>query len=359
MICRTAAVLAKLYGANAERPARAFETGGETMRTKRTSWTGHFMGRALAAMAVIAMAAPAAANPPMWAAAWPDTDFTKHAVDWGEIKWGGVPKDGIRSIDKPRFVGVSEAANLADTEPVIGLVIDGDARAYPLGVLTRHEIVNDTVGGVPVAVTYCPLCNSAVVFDRRLDGRVLEFGVSGFLRNSDLIMYDRQTESWWQQFVGEAIVGDLTGELLDLVPARVESFGRFRSRAPKGRVLDPRGYGINPYAYYDTRDTPYGFFTGPFPEGIEPMVRVVVVDGEAWSLPLLRQQGRITWGELVLTWEAGQNSALDARRIAEGRDVGNVVVRRVKDGQAEDAVYDVTFAFVYHAFHPDRAIRTR
>ena len=114
-------------------------------------------------------------------------------------------------------------------------------------------------------MTYCPLCNTAVVFDRRVDGRVLEFGVSGFLRNSDLIMYDRQTETWWQQFAGEAIVGELTGTRLEPIPARLESFAHFRERAPDGLVLVPapgmaRGYGINPYERYDSRSHPYEFY---------------------------------------------------------------------------------------------------
>ena len=318
------------------------------------------MGRAtLAFCAVAFLATPAWANPQIWAATWPNTDFSKSSVDFDEILWGGVPKDGIRSIENPRFVAASDVTDLAETEPVIGLIINGDARAYPLGVLTRHEIANDVVGGIPVAVTYCPLCNSAVVFDRRVAGRILEFGVSGNLRNSDLVMYDRQTESWWQQFLGEAIVGEMTGTQLTMIPARLESFAKFKERAPDGKVLDPSGYGVNPYVGYDTRNKPYQFFSGPFPEGIEPMVRVVVVEGEAWSLPLLSAKGEIRQGDLVLTWTPGQNSALDTRRIAEGRDVGNVVVERLRDGRTEDIRYDVTFAFVYHAFHPDGVIHSQ
>jgi hypothetical protein len=137
-----------------------------------------------------------------------------------------------------------------------------------------HEIVNDVVGGVPVSVTFCPLCNTAVVFDRRVDERVLDFGTTGKLRYSDLVMYDRQTESWWQQFLGEAIIGELTGAVLTVVPARIESFARFRARAPEGRVLVPnspalRRYGANPYAGYDTSARPRFYFGEP-PAGIAP-----------------------------------------------------------------------------------------
>ncbi len=300
------------------------------------------------------------ANPEYWAREWPTTDFSKHSVDLGEIMSGGPPKDGIRSIENPKFASVSNVDDLADTVPVIGLLINGDARAYPLGILTQHEIVNDVVGGVPVTVTFCPLCNSAIVFERTLDGRVLEFGTTGKLRNSDLVMYDRQTESWWQQFLGEGIVGEMTGKRLKMVPSRMESFARFRARAPKGQVMvSPsalRRYGLNPYTGYDSRHGPYPFFTGDMPPDVPAMMRVVVVDGEAWTLTLLRKKERVRKGDIEISWVAGQNSALDTRQISEGRDVGNVVVRRVTDGKAEDLVHDVTFAFVYHAFYPQGVI---
>lgn len=308
-------------------------------------------------------AGQAAANPARWAAEWPNTDFSKTAVNLKEIMSGGPPKDGIPSIDDPKFVPAAADKEIADSEPVIGLVVGGQARAYPLRILTWHEIVNDEIAGVPVTITYCPLCNSAIAFDRRIDGRVLDFGTTGKLRNSDLVMYDRQTESWWQQFLGEAIVGTMTGKRLKAIPARLESFANFKKRAPAGHVLVPnqgsmRPYGRNPYRGYDS--SPYPFlFAGELPKGIEPMVRVVVVDGEAWSLPLLRDKGRIAKADLVLSWQPGQASALDADRIRDGRDVGNVVVQRVKDGRTTDVVYDVTFAFVYHAFYPGRSIHVQ
>lgn len=300
------------------------------------------------------------ANPASWSTEWPNTDFRRKSVNLFEIISGGPPKDGIPSIDRPKFVPADQIKDLADTEPVIGLVIGGQARAYPLRILTWHEIVNDELAGVPITVTYCPLCNSAVAFDRRIDGRVLDFGTTGKLRNSDMVMYDRQTESWWQQFLGEGIVGAMTGKRLKTIPARLESFGNFRKRAPTGEVLVPndpamRDYGRNPYRGYDSAPYPF-LFAGDLPKGIEPMVRVIVVEGEAWSMPTLRQRGRITKGDLVLTWTAGQNSALDTARIGEGHDVGNVVVQRMRDGKATDVVYDVTFAFVYNAFHPGRPI---
>jgi len=306
-----------------------------------------------------------AAPPAGWALEWPETDFGRASVKWDDITDGGPGKDGIRSIDDPRFIPASQEhpLDLGPKEPVISIDAGGDARAYPLRILTRHEIVNDRLGAVPVAVTYCPLCNSAVVFDRRLNKRVLEFGTTGKLRNSDLVMYDRQTQSWWQQFVGEAIVGEMTGQHLQLLPSRVESISRFRERFPTGKVLLPltraAGFYENPYVSYDSRDRPYPFFKGDLPKGIEPMARVVAVGEKAWTLRSIARRKRIEEDGLVLSWTSGQNSALDSSDISQGRDVGNVVVQRRTSKGLEDVPYDVTFAFAFHAFKPTAPIVDR
>ncbi|MEE8334013.1 MAG: DUF3179 domain-containing protein [Alphaproteobacteria bacterium] len=311
---------------------------------------------------VAALAMPgtdARANPATWKFEWTKTDFSRHSVKFDEIMSGGPGKDGIPAIDKPRFVPIQEMTTkkwIGDTEPVISVEIAGDRRAYPLRLLIWHEIVNDTVGGVPVTVTYCPLCNSAIVFDRRIAGRILDFGTTGKLRNSDLVMYDRQTESWWQQFMGEAIIGDMTGTRLKMLPARVESFARFRDRAPDGKVLVPTGdvrrnYGANPYRGYDTSARPF-LYGGEMPKGIKPLAYVLAIGDHAWSLDLLRREKRIEFGKLVISWTPGQNSALDHYRIGQGRDIGNIVVQRRTANGMVDAVHDLTFAFVFHAFRP-------
>ncbi|MDP8910621.1 MAG: DUF3179 domain-containing protein, partial [Actinomycetota bacterium] len=180
------------------------------------------------------------------------TQFSKHSVPFAQIESGGVPKDGIPAIDAPRFVAVSDVEFLAPDEPVIALEVAGEARAYPIQILIWHEIVNDEIDEVPVAVTFCPLCNTAIVFDRRVEGRTLDFGTTGNLRHSDLVMYDRQTESWWQQFSGEAIVGEYTGTRLRQIPARIVAWREFAAAEPAGRVLSrdsgfSRAYGDNPY----------------------------------------------------------------------------------------------------------------
>jgi hypothetical protein len=313
-------------------------------------------------MLVAGAAIRAKAGPEDWRREWPRTDFSRHSVDYGEIFSGGPPKDGIPAIDRPQFVPVGEARDLSPQEPVISIRIGTDARAYPLRILIWHEIVNDTVGGTPIAVTWCPLCDSSVVFDRRVAGRTLSFGTTGTLRNSDLVMYDRETESWWQQFSGECIAGALLGAQLNLLPARVESMERFRARFPRGEILVPsdpegRSYGRNPYVGYDRAERPF-LYRGPTPQKVAPLARLVVVDEEAWSLDLVKKRRRIEAGDLVITWEWGQSSPLDTARIDEGRDIGNVIVQRRTSRGYEDVVYDVSFAFAFHAFHPNTLVHT-
>jgi hypothetical protein len=276
-----------------------------------------------------------------------NTNWDKHIIDYSELLSGGPPRDGIPSLDDPQFVSPEAASEwLVDNEPVIALEIDGDARAYPLQILTWHEIANDIVGNVPVAVTFCPLCNSAITFDRRLDGETYEFGTSGLLRNSDLVMYDRTTESLWQQLTGEAIVGDLVGETLTFLPSSLVSFADFRKAHPQGTVLSRdtgyvRSYGRNPYAGYDTIGQSPFLFDGKDDERLPAMERVVTValgsmpDAEAASgegidvaypLSALSEVGVIndtqSGYDLVVLHSAGASSALGASVIAQGADVG-------------------------------------
>lgn len=293
---------------------------------------------------------------------WPRTNFSRMAVAGSEIMSGGPPRDGIPAIDDPRFEPAA-GASLPPAEPVIALEIGGDARAYPLRVLLWHEIVNDVIGGVPVVVTYCPLCNSSLVFHRQTERGLLDFGVSGLLRHSDMIMYDRQTESWWQQFTGEAIVGELTGLKLRALPARIESHARFMARFPSGRTLvaDPtRGkpYGRNPYIGYDTEHWPF-LFKGDYDGPVPALARLVSVGDDAWPLELLRDKGRIDHDGLVLTWTAGQSSPLDTAETAKGRDVGNVVAQRREAGGLVDVVHDLSFAFAFKALRPGGRIHTQ
>ncbi len=269
---------------------------------------------------------------------WELTDFCQHSVDYSEIFSGGPPPDGIPPIDNPKFETIDSADNwLRDVEPVVLLAIEDDARAYPLQIMTWHEIVNDTVNDLPVVVTFCPLCNTALVFERfEHEGELLTFGTSGNLRHSDLVMYDRQTQSWWQQFSGEGIVGSFTGTKLTPVPAALISWGDFKAKYPEGQVLSidtgiSRPYGQNPYVGYDNIDSYPFLFSGEVPDQLRPMDRVVGVvldsgDASAFTFTRLHEEHVINdlVGDtpIVVFWKSGTASALDSSDISAGADVG-------------------------------------
>jgi len=315
------------------------------------------------ALGLLLLTGPAAgaADPPSgWQREWPRTDFDKSTIDFGEVLSGGPPKDGIPAIDAPRFAAVGGVTDIGRQEPVMVVKSQDGAKAYPLRILMWHELANDEVDGVPVLVSYCPLCNTAIVFDRRVDGRVLDFGVSGKLRHSDMIMYDRQTESWWQQFTGGGIVGAYAGQRLKRLPSSLWPYEKFAETYPQGQVLMPnvehaRNYGANPYYRYDSSATPF-LYRGEFDEGIEPLAYVVAVDDQAWPLTALREAGEISDGPLRLVWKDGMNSALDAGRISEGRDIGFVEVFDRGGPEPRAVPFVTTFAFAFRAFHPDGVI---
>ncbi|MBV7393556.1 DUF3179 domain-containing protein [Mameliella sediminis] len=298
----------------------------------------------------------ASADPSFWRHEWPDTDFEKTSItNWVEIMSGGPPKDGIPALSDPQFLPAGDETRILGNEPVITVLVTGERpRAYPIRYLTWHEIVNDVIGNVPVAVTFCPLCNSALTFDRRVGGQVLTFGVSGKLRNSDMVMYDKETQSWWQQAIGTGIVGELTGTELVTLPSWMESFDQFRERHPDGVVMAQpswnRPYGRNPYVGYDRSKRPFLYSGEAPPHGIAPLMRVVRVGDRAWPMSRLAEAQEIHEAGVTLTWREGQASALDTGVIAKGRDVGSV---RVRDASGADLPHDVMFAFAFHAFWPD------
>jgi hypothetical protein len=192
------------------------------------------------------------------------TDGVKHSIPLDEILSGGVGKDGIPSIDDPQFVSIDEVTFLDDTSVGIGLTVKGESHFYPYYILVWHEIVNDVVAGQPILVTYCPLCATGIVFDRRIDGEVQEFGVSGRLWQSNLLMYNRApsevNESLWSQVLGEAVLGVHTGKKLTVVRSDVVRFGDWKTAHPDTKVLsldtgEPRDYGRDPYGEYYTNES--------------------------------------------------------------------------------------------------------
>ncbi len=264
------------------------------------------------------------------------TNLDKRSIDLGELIPGGPGKDGIPSIDHPKFVSQDEAAEwLRGREPVISLEINGEARAYPIQILMWHEIVNDVLGGTAVVVTFCPLCYSAIVFDSRVNGEVHEFGVSGMLRHSDMIMYDRTTESLWQQFSGEALVGDYTGYELTILPSQLISFDQFRESYPDAAVLSRetghrRNYGNNPYAGYDDINNSPFLLREEVPDKISPMEKVIGVrtgqEVKGYTYTITREKRvlhDVVGGEPIVIFHVdGMASALDNRTIHRSRDDG-------------------------------------
>ncbi|MBK5111393.1 MAG: DUF3179 domain-containing protein [Thermoleophilia bacterium] len=286
----------------------------------------------------------AATDVPFATGEW-DTDFSKSSVDFDEIRSGGPGKDDIPALDDPGFVSVAEADEyLSPREPVAVLERNGTSKAYPIQILTWHEIVNDEIAGEPVAVTFCPLCNSTVAFSREVDGRVLDFGTTGKLRRSDLVMYDGQTESWWQQLTAEAIIGELTGTRLEVLPSQILSWEQFKRAAPDGQVLSRdtgfnRDYGTNPYADYDRPDSEPFLYDKETDDRLPPKERVSAVrtgDESAVVYPFSRLadetivQDQIKGMPVVVFYDPRVASALDDAEIAQGEETGGAAVFKRK-----------------------------
>jgi hypothetical protein len=290
-----------------------------------------------ASFAVIQQPAEHYTNFPEW-----KTNTEKRSINLKDLVTPAVPvpRDGIPPIDRPRFVSIPEARKwLGDKEPVIALQVKGVSRAYPLQILVWHEIVNDRIGGVPVVVTFCSICNSAIVFERKLARRILTFGITGFVHGSNMVLYDRETESWWQQFTGEAIVGDLTGRKLNSLPAQMISFAQFASAFPGGQILSRetghrRDYGRNPHFRYDNIEGRPSHFRGKLDQRLMPMEKVIGVELNAharaypYSISSARRviYDRIGSQEIVIFHAEGALSALDATDMKKSKEAGSTGV---------------------------------
>lgn len=304
---------------------------------------------------------------------WSRTDFCQHSVDFDEIRSGGPPPDGIPPIDSPQFESIDDAYEwLQDQSPVIALEVEGEARAYPLAILTRHEIANDVINDVPVAVTFCPLCNASIVFDRRVDGETLRLGVSGLLRNSDMVMWDDVTQTWWQQFTGTGIVGEHTDTQLTILPSQVVGFGAFVEQYPDGTVLtrassgySERSYGSNPYVGYDSSSRPF-LYDGDYDDRLPALAHVLAgfVGGDPIAYPFASLAEEIVINDtvggkdVVAFWQPGATSALDRASIDDSRDIGMAALfERELDGDVltfslddNDAIIDDQTGSMWNVF---------
>ncbi|MDW7681040.1 MAG: DUF3179 domain-containing protein [bacterium] len=343
------------------------------------------------------------------------TDTTKTTIDLSELM-SVLPRGNFQVLNYPAFIGRTEGLKtFFAREPIMAVEKNGFAKAYPLNMLSTHEIANDTLAGTPLLVTFCPLCNSGIVYDRRLTFNdkeyLLYFEVSGMLRNSDMVLADRQTETWWQQLTGTGIVGELAGAELKIIPSLIISVEEFFNRYPDGKILSKKtgiknaeaSYGYNYYEHYDHPDgKPYDRFfdSDKIDSRLPPMERVVDIRsrGEFKIYPFsILKEKRVINDEfnskhVVLFFKPGMVSILDEKDITRSDDVGFATVFNAElDGRllkftienekfvdtATHSIWDITgrcvdgklkgkqlalepygnhFAFAWLAFHPETKI---
>ncbi|MBS3926311.1 MAG: DUF3179 domain-containing protein [Nitrosarchaeum sp.] len=312
------------------------------------------------------------------------TDGIKHIIPLDQIKSGGPPKDGIPSIDNPKFVNSFDAEFVSDDDLVIGVNINGEQKAYPLFIMVWHEIVNDSVGGIPVAVTYCPLCFTNQVFDRNVDGKITEFGTSGKLYNSNLVMYDRNTGSQWSQALGIAITGEMTGHTLKRIPFDVARWSDWKSLYPDTLVLTTdtgffRAYGVDPYGdyYIDSRiifpvennddrlflkEKILGFENGVYKayklSDVEQkkVINDNIGDKKIVLVSLYPEMARAfnrIIDDKVFDFEYSDGKIIDVQTKSIWNFEGESIEGQLKGKKLQREVYDPGFWFEWVAFHPD------
>ena len=314
-----------------------------------------------------------------------ETNGVKHIIPLDKIKGGGPPKDGIPSIDNPVFTNVQDSQFMSDFDTVIGLEINGEVKAYPIFILVWHEIINDNVGGTPVAVTYCPLCYTNQVFERVIDGQVVEFGTSGKLYNSNLLMYDRLTESYWSQALGMAVKGELSGYQLDLIPFDVITWGDWKTLHPDTLVLTTdtghiRSYTTDPYGSYyteprimfpvehrDDRMHPKEIILGFNQDGIYKAYKQndiesnIIINDYIGEIPvmlvsLFSQNSRAferTLDDHVLDFVYVDNKIIDTQTNSEWNYDGLSISGEYEGKQLERIPIEPGFWFAWVAFHPE------
>ncbi len=345
------------------------------------------------------------------------TDTIKRNIELSEITVV-LPRNSFPTINYPKFIGKKEGlSHFFEHEPVISVTIDGKSKAYPLNMLTMHEISNDSLSGVPILPTFCPLCNSSVVYDRRLTYQgiqyVLDFEVSGMLRNSDMVMADKQTETWWQQLIGTGIVGKLSGAELTIIPSLVISVKDFFERYPDGLILSPKtnttsenAYGSNPYENYDSEtNKPYKRFFNPVKlnSRLPAMERIIDLEGSngyrIYPFSIISEEGVINDNydgkNIVIFYTEETISVLDKKDISKSKSIGSATLfssnldgkilmfKKTKDGFVDSdtkSTWDITgrcikgkmkgkelslerysnhFAFAWLAFHPESEIYSK
>ena len=316
------------------------------------------------------------------------TNGQKHIIPLEKIRSGGPPKDGIPSIDNPKFSKATEANFMSNSDIVIGLEINGDTRAYPLFILVWHEIVNDKVGGLPVAITYCPLCFTNQVFERVIDGQEVEFGTSGKLYNSNLVMYDRLTDSYWSQALGKAITGELAGLDLKIIPFDVITWEDWKLVHPDTLVLTTdtghiRSYGNDPYGDYYTNSSIYfpvenddsrmhpkeiilGFNEGDSYKAYkqQDVESFTVINDQIDNKPIMLvslypENARAfdrTLDDKILDFDFQVDKIIDIQTKSEWNYEGIAISGPMKGAELTRIPFNPGFWFEWVAFHPDTEV---
>ncbi len=279
-------------------------------------------------------------------------DLTHSLIPSSEILQGGPPRDGIPSIERPKFVAGRAANFMRPADRVIGITVNGESRAYPINILNWHEVVNDQIRGVPVSVTYCPLCGTGLVYQSKVRGKTLKFGVSGLLYNSDVLLYDRQTETLWSQILSKAVNGPMKGQKLTMVPSSQTSWSSWLKKQPNTKVLSTdtgfsRDYRRSPYGDYDQNTSTY-FPVSARSGAYHPKERVlgITINGKHKAYPFV-ELGKLRTNSVKDNFQ-GQNLTINF-------DVAN------RDGQvlnANGTPLELVngFWFAWYAFHNDTAI---
>ncbi|PWQ95592.1 DUF3179 domain-containing protein [Leucothrix pacifica] len=279
-------------------------------------------------------------------------DLTNSLIPADQILQGGPPRDGIPSIDKPKFVAARSANFLKPGDRVIGVTYNGESRAYPINILNWHEIVNDSIRGKAVSVTYCPLCGTGLVYEGSVNGRALTLGVSGLLYNSDVLLYDRETQTLWSQILSKAINGPLSGQKLTMISSSQTSWAKWLKQHPNTKVLSTdtgfnRDYTRSPYGNYDNNTETY-FPVNAQSRQYHPKERVmgITINGKHKAYP---------FAELAKLGTTRFQDQFQGKQLTLEIDVPN------RDGKILDAngkPIDLVngFWFAWYAFHPDTTV---
>ncbi len=278
-------------------------------------------------------------------------DLSEASIPVAEIKDGGPPRDGIPSIDGPEFIRASQA-NIENDARILGVYHEGIAKAYPINILNFHEIVNDQFKDHPVVITYCPLCGSGIAFDAMIDGARKTFGVSGLLYNSDVLLYDRETETLWSQLMNEAVAGDLKGKKLDKIATANTTWAKWKATHPKTLLLSEktgfnRDYTRNPYPGYAASAKTY-FEVAEMDDSFHPKEMVVglEVDGKHKAYP---------FSELEKHPHSVVEDVFQGRKLSVEFDKASQSAE-IKDEKGNIIPTIMNFWFAWSAFNPDTEV---